>query len=484
MKKQTLILLTLLLTGCPATTPTKPDPVEPVPTVQKSRVCMNLDKSVNWHAFATAMSDITKFAQNYEPEGQNLLTFFNTEAQAGIDAGQYRLTWEGSGEVNIHNGAVTQVSFADHERLLNVTGKFQLDINGDVSNVKVVRVGHEGAWLRQDAMERLSEFGTLRFMETLGTNEADHDNWENRTLPSDIAWGPRGMPWEVVFDIANQLKLERVWINFHHTVDADYQRNVFELAKQMLPHSTKLMAEWSNEVWNSNFPVAQLAQTLVASRHGVTGLNRTQSAMMLVAHESKQMCDIGREVMGDQFECVVAGWANSTWYNEYLMRQMETLQVDAKYFAIAPYFGNGVRATDLATLHSDILGLTNESALSLPDAKANIDRTVEEAKTHGLTLLMYEGGQHVFNSNVSVVNSYVNQRNAQFEGVYEDYLNYWLDKTTGPMCLYSFMRGGSASSGYWGHYTGMNQQCDENPKCSAMMKVINERKEKIRWNKI
>ena len=99
----------------------------------------------------------------------------------------------------------------------------------------------------------LGRFNVLRFMDWGATNGCLISSWAQRTLPSFYRYGGGGasgvggVPWEVMFELANTLNIPP-WINVPAHADADYVLQLATLAKQLLSPSLPLYVEWSNEV--------------------------------------------------------------------------------------------------------------------------------------------------------------------------------------------------------------------------------------------
>lgn len=106
----------------------------------------------------------------------------------------------------------------------------------------------------------LGRADVLRFMDWGRTNGNLIADWSARTLPSSFSYAPQGseVPWEVIFDLANELGKD-AWINVPVHATDDYVLQLATLAAARLAPGLNLYLEYSNEVWNWSFEQSHFA---------------------------------------------------------------------------------------------------------------------------------------------------------------------------------------------------------------------------------
>ena len=184
---------------------------------------------------------------------------------------------------------------------------------GGVKDVKLMRPGHSaGETFTRRFLARLQPFQVLRFMDYSSTNQTTEVNWSDRTLPTAATQQRRlkdaiaGSAWEYAIELAN-LTRKDPWINVPDQATDDYVMNLAKLFKDKLSPDRKLYVEWSNEVWNDQFPQTQRnsAATNAEVAAGVSNLNSDGETnphylpWRRTARRAKEVSDIFRSVFGD-----------------------------------------------------------------------------------------------------------------------------------------------------------------------------------------
>jgi Secretion system C-terminal sorting domain/delta endotoxin len=193
----------------------------------------------------------------------------------------------------------TATKFYLYLRLLSVG-------SGGVRKIRLMRPIYPGATqsydesvvFTQTILNTMSRFNLVRYMDLLGSNsDTYHINtdWNTRTRPNyatqSVAWNiqnyqannpatnkawykyqGKGVAWEYLILLANASNTD-VWINIPHAADDDYITKIAQAFKYgtdgVNPYTTtqinpvfpplnpnlKLYVEYSNEVWNTGFPV-------------------------------------------------------------------------------------------------------------------------------------------------------------------------------------------------------------------------------------
>ena len=201
-------------------------------------------------------------------------------------AGQYVLRFQGDGIVEVA-GRARNVRYRGNEVRFDFTpgpGPVEIRIQrtdpgktGDyVRNISVVRASRlaefeAGAIFDPDWLAQLEGFEVLRFMDWMNTNDSDQRLWSNRPQETDFSYSRRGVPIEVMLELANVLGAS-AWVNMPHLADDDYVARFAMLVKQGLAPEMQIYVEYSNEVWNWQFLQAEWADAMGRELWGATYL--------------------------------------------------------------------------------------------------------------------------------------------------------------------------------------------------------------------
>ena len=272
-------------------------------------------------------------------------------------------------------------------------------------------------------LDYISNFYALRFMDWMKTNNSQEENWKNRPRVTDRSWASKGVPLEVMIELANRTK-SGAWFNMPHKADLAYIRRFAELTKQFLRPEIRIYVEHSNEVWNWSFQQAHYAKAEGKRLWGQEGNHFMQWHGM----RSAKICDVWKSVFAgdeDRVICVLAvhpGWRGlekaaiecPSWVKEGNNRCVDH-DIDA--LAITGYFtgcldGNAgwkqpSRIRDIRSWFSDADGGMKKAFLqtkreayfpctrSLTSLQEIYTYFANVAKKYNLQLYAYEGGQHI-----------------------------------------------------------------------------------------
>jgi hypothetical protein len=201
------------------------------------------------------------------------------EAAAKSLEGRYVLRYQGSGIVET-GGRATNVRYGTGEVRFDYTpgaGSVEIRIQrtnaaDPVREITVVREDRvdlhaRGAIFNPDFTARLVSFDTLRMMDWMETNNSAQATWENRPLASDASWAHKGVPLEVMLQLANDLGTN-IWINMPHLADDAYVRAFAQAVMAGLDPARTAYVEYSNEVWNFQFEQTRWADAQAQARWG------------------------------------------------------------------------------------------------------------------------------------------------------------------------------------------------------------------------
>ncbi|SEB49564.1 hypothetical protein [Rhodobacter sp. 24-YEA-8] len=470
------------------------------------------------------------------PEGLDAIgTVLLTDMPPGARdlAGRYLVTWGGTGDVAV--GGLARNPRRDGSRIifdftpgpglvdLRITASDPAD---PVRDIRVLREDREalmaaGEVFNPDFLARLKGIGLLRFMDWLQTNDSLLITPEDRPRPGDYTWTRRGVPVEIVVELANRLEADP-WITLPHMASDALLREMAQIVATGLAPGRMAWVEYSNEVWNWQFSQAAWADQQAKARWGGEGgwlafyALRAAEAMAIWAEEIADPARLVR-VLSTQ-----TGWLG---LEEHILapkqvtdegRPAPVISFDA--WAVTGYFSGALGHEDrlpmirawldeskaAATDHAARLGLEGRS-LEAWGEKYGLDEAIERAvaelrdgavsgrpddtlahlidvvwpyqaeiaRKHGLRLVMYEGGTHVTGigpvaDDAEVTAFFTALNYSDGMGVlYEDLLASWAALTDAPFTHYGFV----ATPGRHGSWGALRHLSDDNPRWRALIRA-------------
>ncbi len=467
--------------------------------------------------------------------GTVVLTSMPEEARSL--AGRYVLRFEGDGIVEV-GGQAKNVRYGKNEvRFDYEPGPGLVDIRiqrtdrkkaGDyLRNITIVKEEnlklHEaGAVFNPDFLHRLEGFEALRFMDWMETNGSDQSGWADRPRRSDYTYTLRGVPVEVMLDLANLLGAD-AWFNMPHLADDDYIRRFATLVHDGLWQDLTAYVEFSNEVWNWQFEQARWAGRMAQERW-----NRDNGWVQYYALRASEAAAIWSEVYGadtkDRLVNVIAtqtGWLGleKDILDPPLLRQEQPDRPAVSSFfdayAITGYFGHALGKEDRAPMVHEWIddsramaeqaaeteGLTGAArdsyvaahqydvATALAGAELRdglssgneegtlnhllttlIPHHVEVARTHGLDLVVYEGGTHLagrgsVRDDEALIEFFTHVNySAEMGALYTELLSGWQAVNGRLFAIFDDIRQPSR----WGSWGTLRHLSDDNPRWDAV----------------
>lgn len=251
-----------------------------------------------------------------------------------------------------------------------------------------------------DYLDFMKDFSVLRFMPMSGITRNPAEHWNQRPTMDEPTWGgiysSRGAPLEIQIELANRLKADP-WLNVPHAADDDYIKQFASYVHQHLSPQLKPHIEYTNEAWNSNFMHNEHMQKM-----GIAQKLDQDALMAGYKYYAKRSVeffkiweDVYRKDGGHQrFVRIIGGWDTRPDISGIILAYNNTYEsVDA--LAIAPYIGGNLRGFRAAKTVDDIFELLTDkkSYRSLPKVVDEIKKQADLAKTFGVRLIAYEGGQ-------------------------------------------------------------------------------------------
>ncbi len=355
------------------------------------------------------------------------------ETQAEL-AGRYRVTWKGTGTLRIL-GRARKVSIGDHEAWFSYTpgdGSIAIAIletdprgTGDfIRDISVVRekqipLFEAGAVFNPDWLAVVSDLRAIRFMDWMQTNNSPLSRWEDRPRPSDASWSTRGVPLEIMVQLANEIGADP-WFNMPHMADDDYIRRFAEYVRDHLDRRLIAHVEYSNEMWNFLFGQTIWAEAQARALWGAAAGG--EGWMQYAGKRASEVMRIWTDVFAAEAEtrlrriaAVHTGWPGleAAFFEAPLWREStpgtpapgDTFDA----YAVSGYFGLELGSDEMAETVRGWIGLPDDAGIA-EAARAlregSLRQLLDELYPHharaaaryGLDLVMYEGGTHVVGS--------------------------------------------------------------------------------------
>lgn len=337
-------------------------------------------------------------------EGQAAHTLIFVDTDGAYPAGRYVCTFDGDGDVVLEFDA----------RIVSRSGnRIEADVdpssngidlriensnpNNPVRNVKLWMPGFENAEspFHPLYLERLKPFSVIRFMDWMRTNGSNIRTWSDRPTKDYYTQGTRsGVALEYMIELCNELGADP-WFCMPHLADDAYVYSFARQVRMRLRPDLNVYIEWSNEVWNSQFPQHKWVQAVTSSD------SLSEPFRLRWAQEANRDFDIWREVFAEESDRVIrlaVGQKDNPWVTEKLA---EALNGRFDAISCSTYFGLTSTQRKLlsgSTSAGDILDFAfNEMTRSLRrnyQAHGELARDWTNKLNRNIPLIGYEGGQH------------------------------------------------------------------------------------------
>lgn len=404
-------------------------------------------------------------------------------------AGAYTVLYDGDGSLEFSNATI----LASSPNKLTIQpnpekGGFFLRISqtnpqNHLRNIRVIMPGFQNSYTQNPFhpafLKRWQGIASLRFMDWMETNGSKISSWSQRPTPQHATFSERGVPLELMIDLANRLKADP-WFCMPHLADDDYVSNFAQLVKAKLDPSLKVYVEYSNEVWNGQFP-----QSRYAGEQGQKlkfAEKPWEAAWKFTAHRSIQIFTIWETVFAgkDRLVRVLPSQAANPYVSEQILAFNDAYK-NADALAIAPYIscnvplqGQLLSAAQVQTWTlNQILDYMQTQALS--ESIRWVQSQKKTADKYNLKLIAYEGGQHIVGiagaqDNPTLATLFLTANAHPRIGlIYQQHLNAWSAANADLFCHFSSVSSWS-KWGSWGVYQYYDEDPAKSPKFMALMK--------------
>ena len=398
--------------------------------------------------------------------------------------GRYVMTWDGTGSFVVSGGCSLSPGETTAQRcVLLVTGTILLyftstDPTDYVRNIRITEEAYEllpDTW-RPWFVNSLSDVRLLRFMDMCRTNGSSVQQWSDRPRVADCRYtSTKGIPYELAVSMANATRKD-AWICVPHLATDAFVTSLADMVRDNLEAGLRCYVEYSNEVWNSQF--AQAAHCEAMGIAAGLGNSPFQSRLLYYSERSVDVFDLFAASFGgpDRLVRVLATQAGNSWTAQQVLGHSNAHQ-SCDALAIAPYFGPHITNANVM----QFVGMSGDDlldyieAVSIPLTVARMHSNANVARTFGLPLIAYEGGQHITMS-VSSSSSYRQRiislmfaanRNQRMHRIYTKYLTSW--RLAGGQLFAHYLNVGKFSQyGCWGASEYEGQPMSAAPKARAL----------------
>lgn len=413
--------------------------------------------------------------------GQAAHTIALIDADGAYPAGNYVCTYEGEGEIEF--GRDARVVKREGKRItLDVTPTdggvyLRIDSSNPTNPVRNVRLWMPRFENAESAfhplfIERLKPFSVIRFMDWARTNGSNAVTASDMPNPDYYTQGTTdGVALKYMIELCNELGADP-WFCMPHKADDGYVARFAAQVKEQLRPDLNVYVEWSNEVWNAQFP----QHNWVRSR--ADGVSMSDDFFRVWGQESIRDFEIWRDVFGSQSDRVIrvaAGQKDNPWVTEKLAEAH-----DGRFDALScsTYFA-------LTSSQRGLLSSSTTAGSILDLAAQEMSRGIRRNyQAHGqlvrewsnklgrqIPLISYEGGQHytAHGGNPPWARAFIDvQSHPRIYQIYLDNMREWENAGGSLFTAFNFVEKPD-KWGSWGALEYQDQDIDEAHKYRALL---------------
>jgi hypothetical protein len=443
----------------------------------------------------------TKPFTTTSPRGEPLLLALGQRAVAAVawtdahyPAGQYTILWEGEGTISFPLTNATIKEKAPHRIVMEpndlagqiFVGIEATDPKNPVRNVRFLLPGTEKTCAAQrfnpEYLKRIAPFSVLRMMDWGATNGSPIVDWADRPHVEDASYTtPRGVPIEVMIDLANTLHADP-WFNVPAMASDDYVRKFAALLHERLDPTLRPRIEYSNEMWNWSFPQIQWgikqskAQGLPLPWGMPSIYHAKRSVEIFKLMRTEFGPDAGRLVR------ILAGQAVWAQFLENGLAYGDTAK-NIDTISIAPYFNASAAADPKNVAVSRTLSpdqIVDQMFVNIRGPfKEHLAANAKLAAKYNVGLTAYEGGAGDDTKNFPEPDQKAMTelfsaayRNPRMKELYDEYFTIWTEHGGETMNQFTDI-GAWSKWGFWGLLEYVTQAVDTSPRYQGILKFIN-----------
>jgi hypothetical protein len=436
---------------------------------------------------------------------------------AASRAGIYVLTYEGKGTLELpgmqilsqSDGRIVVQNVSGGTMAINITATDPDHTGNYIHNISLVAQKYEGLHdageiFNPDFLSVVQDARELRFMDWMGTNGVTQASWDTRPEVGDANWSSKGVPVEVMVQLANQTGTEP-WFNMPMGADEAYIRNFATYVRDHLNPGLKVHVEYSNETWNWSFSQTQWLATQAQAVWGAApgGSAWLDYGAMLATKSALIWDDVFGSAAHARVDNVMATQTANAWISDHLLTAPLWQSHDPSGYvapssvfdslAVTTYFGGATMAD--ATLRNELLTVLKtpgvdatawlKAKLMDPAYAQSIPQIMDwwaankaVADKYGLDLVAYEGGQHVLQSafisgmsdaDLTTLTTFLSGfvRSTAMADLYHSLWTAWAAVSDGPFMQFGDV-GEPSKYGAWGLFSALG---DHNPRADLLTEL-------------
>ena len=337
---------------------------------------------------------------------------------------------------------------------------------------------HEQILFNPDYLHFMKDFKVIRFMNMSGITRNDLSSWDKRPKMGQATWGGkegvRGVPLEVMVELANRIGADP-WFNLPHKADDTFVRNYAKYVKDNLNPKLKPYIEYTNEAWNGIF--SQHHYMVKKGQQMHLDKNKYTAGSKYFSMRSVQIFKIWEQVYGANKNIVrvMGAFTTNKGLSETLLKYKDAYKhTDA--LAIAPYFYIGQKEVHrIRSIDSVFKKLRSPSnPYSIPNILKHVKTQSKIAKKYKVSLIAYEGGQHLVAYKTHTVREGPNRylifanKDKRMAELYYQFLKGWQQNGGELFVAFSAPRL-YTWIGSWGIKEYITQPANEAPKYQALL---------------
>ena len=332
-----------------------------------------------------------------------------------------------------------------------------------------------------DYLNFMKDFKVIRFMNMSGITRNLMSSWDQRVTPAKATWsgkeGVRGVPLEVMVELANVLKTD-AWFTLPHKADNAFVQKYASYVHKNLKPGLKTYVEFSNEAWNGIFPQAHYMKAMGSKVQ--LDRNRDYAGYKFYSQRSVEIFKIWERIFGDNKRLVrVMGGMTGNLRLTKMLLDHDNAYNHTDALAIAPYFyAPQNQVLRLRSVDSVFKLLTEpNNPYSVANIIDSITKQASLSKHYGVDLIAYEGGQHLVAYRTHSMNAGPNpyliaaNRDPRMAELYFKFLQGW--RKAGGKLFVAFSAPRKHSwFGSWGVKEYITQPTHKAPKYRALMRFV------------
>jgi len=330
----------------------------------------------------------------------------------------------------------------------------------------------------------MKDFQMVRFMNMSGMTRNPVVDWDKRNTLKKATWGgkygSRGAPVEVMVALSNVIDAYP-WFSMPYKASDDYIKQFGEYVNANLKPTLKAYIEYSNEVWNPIFIHHDYA--INEGMKQKLDKKKSQAGYKWYSKRSVQTFKLWEEVFGgkDRLIRVMGSWASNQIMSSTVLKYKDAYKhTDA--IAIGPYFSAHPRVLRRTKTVDDVFKamLDKKTKWGMKSTVNYINKQAKVAKSYGVDLVAYEGGQHLVDWNTRKVDQHPNKllyaanRDPRMGILYDELMNEW--QRAGGKLFVAFSAPRIYSwYGSWGIKEHIRQARSDAPKYDSLLRYLSSR---------